>query len=163
MTGKNRWTSQEERAEAIKKIIESRPKIPKLPFGYAILPEKEKELLRASQIRHLRKTNYRATKKWQENNPKKWEKIKKTNQIKQKIKSHLSGKVNPRRWGQYHREELFKLIDYKCQVCGELNNLEIHHKQYTNNLEDLAVLCKKCHMKIHRKRDENGRLKEVEA
>lgn len=42
----------------------------------------------------------------------------------------------------------------KCEICGAANNLDVHHKDenYNNNaLENLVVLCRSCHMKIHRK------------
>jgi len=38
----------------------------------------------------------------------------------------------------------------KCENCGNSENLEIHHQKYTNNKEDLRLLCRKCHLIIHR-------------
>lgn len=43
----------------------------------------------------------------------------------------------------------------KCQVCGSIDNLEVHHNSYEhvgeekNHLEDLVVLCHDCHSLFH--------------
>ena len=40
-----------------------------------------------------------------------------------------------------------------CQKCGATENLHVHHLTYENfkneKPEDLQVLCKDCHMKVH--------------
>lgn len=46
--------------------------------------------------------------------------------------------------------------NYKCQLCGTSKDiLNVHHNTYKNRgeekLEDLIVLCKKCHEKFHDK------------
>jgi 5-methylcytosine-specific restriction endonuclease McrA len=42
-----------------------------------------------------------------------------------------------------------------CESCGRKNNLDIHHLDYKNlydvTLEDLKVLCRKCHNDEHKK------------
>lgn len=44
------------------------------------------------------------------------------------------------------------LEKYKgCQICGLLNNLEIHHTRYTKQLKHAMLVCRKCHKDIHRK------------
>lgn len=50
--------------------------------------------------------------------------------------------------------------NFKCQICGATNNLDIHHKdnggyhlqgQQTNNeLNNLITLCHRCHLKMHK-------------
>lgn len=45
--------------------------------------------------------------------------------------------------------------DY-CKKCGSTKNLCIHHideNRYNNVLENLTVLCKKCHQELHTRRD----------
>lgn len=42
----------------------------------------------------------------------------------------------------------------RCQNCGSTNNLQVHHLRYNNYYKedvknDLKVLCKDCHQKIH--------------
>ena len=40
--------------------------------------------------------------------------------------------------------------DGKCEECGSMDGVMIHHKNgYSNELSDLVVLCKKCHGKAH--------------
>ncbi len=44
---------------------------------------------------------------------------------------------------------------WRCQSCGTMSNLEVHHRQYRshsgNDSEDnLITLCAKCHADIHR-------------
>jgi len=45
--------------------------------------------------------------------------------------------------------------NYKCQLCGNGGTLHVHHSTYENhgneinNLNDLIVLCDKCHEKFH--------------
>ena len=37
----------------------------------------------------------------------------------------------------------------RCEMCGETENLVIHHNNgFSNELDDLLVLCKKCHAKL---------------
>lgn len=44
---------------------------------------------------------------------------------------------------------------YKCQLCNNNDKLNVHHRNYDNkgkeinNLNDLIVLCEKCHQKFH--------------
>ena len=37
----------------------------------------------------------------------------------------------------------------KCSSCDAVDNLEYHHIKYTNNKEDIILLCKECHTKLH--------------
>ena len=36
-----------------------------------------------------------------------------------------------------------------CQLCKSTEKLEIHHIKYTNEWEDVMLLCRKCHLNIH--------------
>jgi len=43
----------------------------------------------------------------------------------------------------------------KCNYCGSIKNLVVHHKdenRHNNELNNLQVLCKSCHQKYHVKR-----------
>ncbi len=42
----------------------------------------------------------------------------------------------------------------KCELCGSSKSIDVHHKDfdYKNNTpENIMILCRSCHMKIHRK------------
>lgn len=58
------------------------------------------------------------------------------------------------------REEKFKLVGRRCQVCNRAYRLEVHHRTYerigNEDLNDLTVLCSTCHHIFHK----NGRLNE---
>ncbi len=44
----------------------------------------------------------------------------------------------------------FDLADAKCEMCGSEDGLRIHHANgYSNDIEDLYVLCQACHGKAH--------------
>lgn len=38
-----------------------------------------------------------------------------------------------------------------CQLCSSKKKLQIHHKKYTDKIEDCMLLCYECHKKIHLK------------
>lgn len=45
-----------------------------------------------------------------------------------------------------------------CEVCGSVQDLEIHHKRYSLDVcvADLAILCSKCHHSISDYRNFNN-------
>lgn len=54
------------------------------------------------------------------------------------------------------RKQILDKKGYACEFCGERDGLQIHHLRYIPGRmawqykdEDLIVLCKKCHEKIH--------------
>jgi len=73
-----------------------------------------------------------------------------------------NGDKNPR-WkggtsGGYIRkiglQQLHKHGIYKCQICGSSEQLEVHHKdrnRLNNSIDNLMLVCKSCHRKIHYK------------
>lgn len=63
---------------------------------------------------------------------------------------------------EWHEKKWFNhinlLINAKCEICNNNKNLLIHHKdgcngrsnpKLNNNLENLMILCRRCHPKIH--------------
>lgn len=81
--------------------------------------------------------------------------------LKQKDESHLTPSqlkyreyLQSPHW-QKVRNEIIKVRGEKCEICGATENLQVHHKTYKhlgfeeNYPEDLIVVCKKCHYKIH--------------
>ncbi len=44
-----------------------------------------------------------------------------------------------------------------CELCNNINSLDIHHKdrnKLNNNTDNLQVLCRSCHTKEHRNNDD---------
>ncbi len=59
----------------------------------------------------------------------------------------------------YHelREEVLARDGWRCQFCGSLNGVEVHHLESRSRLgddaeENLITLCPACHRKVHRNR-----------
>ena len=57
-------------------------------------------------------------------------------------------------WKSVRKQALFR-AKYKCQLCSNKENLNVHHNTYKNRGEekdeDLIVLCQNCHGKFHDK------------
>jgi len=54
--------------------------------------------------------------------------------------------------------------EHKCERCTDTNNLLVHHKDHNrenNELDNLEILCKRCHQKHHEYRDSQGRYTKV--
>lgn len=53
------------------------------------------------------------------------------------------------------RNKMLLLHNNKCQYCGSSKMLQVHHFSYNNHgdelnhIEDLRLLCKDCHRKMH--------------
>lgn len=65
------------------------------------------------------------------------------------------------------RELLISILGARCECCGNVLGLEIHHRVPlasggTNRLENLALLCKRCHKIETEKFAKMGRLKSVD-
>jgi 5-methylcytosine-specific restriction endonuclease McrA len=53
------------------------------------------------------------------------------------------------------RQQILRRDGWRCQLCGTLSNLEIHHKRFRSHSghdseENLVTLCTQCHAHIHR-------------
>lgn len=90
----------------------------------------------------------------------KQEKLKEAREKKQAVKISSERVLLPNGSYQYIDEKRYGGNGLKalnnagcmCEVCGETENLLIHHLNgYSNELNDLIVLCKKCHGKAHSK------------
>ncbi len=54
---------------------------------------------------------------------------------------------------QLHRQ-ILERDGWRCQFCGALSNLEVHHKQFRSHSghdseENLITLCSACHANVH--------------
>lgn len=78
-------------------------------------------------------------------------------------KSKLKKFVDKMSYKDYLSTSYWKFVSYlvkkkaknKCQLCNSNISLNVHHRTYEhkgyeiNYLEDLTVLCEKCHQKFH--------------
>ena len=53
------------------------------------------------------------------------------------------------------RQQVLRRDNWRCQVCGAMSNLEVHHQQFRSHAgedveHNLITLCNKCHKETHR-------------
>jgi 5-methylcytosine-specific restriction endonuclease McrA len=53
------------------------------------------------------------------------------------------------------RQRILRRDGWRCQSCGSMSNLEVHHKEFRSHSghdceENLITLCTSCHADIHR-------------
>ena len=53
------------------------------------------------------------------------------------------------------RQQILRRDSWRCQSCGTMSNLEVHHKEFRSQSgddseENLITLCAACHPRIHR-------------
>ena len=54
------------------------------------------------------------------------------------------------------RNKILRRDGWRCQYCGTMANLEVHHKQFRSHLgedceENLITTCFRCHSYLHRR------------
>jgi len=52
------------------------------------------------------------------------------------------------------RQQVLRRDGWRCQVCGAMTNLEVHHKVFRSHLgpdseENLITMCTACHNGVH--------------
>ena len=53
------------------------------------------------------------------------------------------------------RDQVLRRDGWRCQVCGAMSNLEVHHKQFrsrsgNDSEQNLIALCNRCHANLHK-------------
>jgi 5-methylcytosine-specific restriction endonuclease McrA len=53
------------------------------------------------------------------------------------------------------RNQVLRRDGWRCQSCGTMSNLEVHHKQFRSlsgddSQQNLITLCATCHAGVHR-------------
>src|ERR1039458_5857059 len=75
----------------------------------------------------------------------------------------LRPKVAPPRTDQSSyeclRQQILRRDGWRCQSCGTMSNLEVHHRQFRSHSgsdleENLITLCAACHASVHRRSDD---------
>ena len=58
--------------------------------------------------------------------------------------------------GEYQqlREQVLRRDGWRCQFCGSMTNLEVHHQQFRSHSgaddeNNLITLCNTCHASLH--------------
>lgn len=74
---------------------------------------------------------------------------------RRKRKEYYNRLLEDKRWKEFRLKVLSERGN-KCECCGGTDVLQIHHTFYISgkmpweyNIDDMRVLCKKCHQKIH--------------
>jgi 5-methylcytosine-specific restriction endonuclease McrA len=57
---------------------------------------------------------------------------------------------------QILRQQILRRDGWRCQSCGTLSNLEVHHREFRSHSgadseENLITLCSPCHARVHRR------------
>ena len=52
------------------------------------------------------------------------------------------------------RQQILRRDGWKCQTCGTMSNLEVHHGKFRSHSgadseENLITLCSPCHARVH--------------
>lgn len=52
------------------------------------------------------------------------------------------------------RQQVLRRDGWRCQLCGAMSNLEVHHKEFRSHAgndseENLITLCTACHSETH--------------
>jgi 5-methylcytosine-specific restriction endonuclease McrA len=55
------------------------------------------------------------------------------------------------------RQQILRRDSWRCQSCGTMSNLEVHHKEFRSHSgddseENLITICAACHAIAHRNR-----------
>jgi 5-methylcytosine-specific restriction endonuclease McrA len=55
------------------------------------------------------------------------------------------------------RQQILRRDGWRCQSCGAMTNLEVHHKEFRSHSghdsdENLITLCTTCHAYMHHRR-----------
>jgi 5-methylcytosine-specific restriction endonuclease McrA len=54
------------------------------------------------------------------------------------------------------RQQILRRAGWRCQSCGTMSNLEVHHREFRSHSgpdaeENLITLCAACHARVHRR------------
>ncbi len=52
------------------------------------------------------------------------------------------------------RQQVLRRDSWRCQWCGTMSNLEVHHRQFRSHAgndseENLITMCSTCHASVH--------------
>ena len=119
--------------------------------------EKNKEKIIESRKEGYKEHKIECCKKvkiWQEKNPERVKEIK--NKWKRKYRKSEQYQLDKekKKIQDYAYRNFRDLLIKKyggCQRCNSKDKLEVHHKEYNNDLKSVNLLCRNCHIKVHNK------------
>jgi hypothetical protein len=116
---------------------------------HPLKPRKKRTLEEIKRRRHeyYIKNRVKAMKyncNWQKENKDKVKVYRKAN----KLKKRHSKKNKARKWAEKNKERVLN-NNPVCSVCGSKHDLEVHHKEYVNDINALEILCHPCHRLTH--------------
>ena len=122
---------------------------------YYYLQHREKRIQQAKEWQKLnpektRKSMKKARDKFRKEKPERFNELMRMNYQRNKAKYMLRNRHNA--FLTHHPDLKQKLLS-KCEICGSLENIELHHLDYINCSLDKAnvkVLCRKCHRLNHK-------------
>jgi 5-methylcytosine-specific restriction endonuclease McrA len=73
--------------------------------------------------------------------------------MNQNLPKHVPLRLNDREYSEL-RERVLRRDSWRCQFCGSMTNLEVHHQRFrshsgSDHEENLITLCHKCHSAEH--------------
>ena len=88
-------------------------------------------------------------------------KLERTGVMSSESSNPLRSRLDPASY-ETLRQQVLRRDGWRCQFCGALASLEIHHKQFRSHSGDdseqnLITPCRPCHAKAHKPRNETGR------
>lgn len=104
---------------------------------------------------HKERISEAMEKSWKKNPNQGWKGKQRPEETKRKISNAQIITGQGRNFKEY-RKLAEKLFEGKCLKCGARDELCVHHKNgnhYDNKPENLELLCRKCHMSLHRRED----------
>lgn len=111
-------------------------------------PEKVKEQKRRWRQRHNGEI-LQTFNKWKAKNPQYYEGMR-TYAKDYAQKNAEQTRIRVKAQG-YFKKSLIQQRGNKCQVCGIVpKNLDLHHIEYENKTDKVLLLCRSCHMLIHK-------------
>ena len=119
--------------------------------GIKLSKEHKKKLSEAHKNRGTKPPSRKGTKISKEHKQKirDWNKLNK-DKFSGENNIHWKGGISQ----DYYRRIAFENFPNLCEICGSTNQLRVHHKNKNrkdNNLDNLMIVCKSCHNKIHEK------------
>jgi 5-methylcytosine-specific restriction endonuclease McrA len=73
--------------------------------------------------------------------------------MNQNLAKRVSVRLGDREYEEL-REQVLRRDGWRCQSCGSMTNLEVHHQQFRShsgqdNEDNLITLCNSCHSSLH--------------